>query len=88
MRADIARGTFGVGGTGVTVGALSDSFNCLGGAAAGVASAHEVYIGYGDPGARKRARELIRGSGVEILGRQTRNRRGARDGSQHADRQP
>jgi 2-oxoglutarate-Fe(II)-dependent oxygenase superfamily protein len=38
MRADIARSTFGVDGTGVTVGALSDSFNCLGGAAAGVAS--------------------------------------------------
>ena len=38
MRADIARSTFGVDGTGVTVGTLSDSFNCLGGAAAGVAS--------------------------------------------------
>ncbi|MGQ0592946.1 MAG: S8 family peptidase, partial [Gammaproteobacteria bacterium] len=38
MRADIARSTFGIDGTGVTVGALSDSFNCLGGAAAGVAS--------------------------------------------------
>ena len=38
MRADIARSTFGVDGTGVMVGALSDSFNCLGGAAAGVAS--------------------------------------------------
>ena len=38
MRADIARSTFGVNGTGVTVGVLSDSFNCLGGAAAGVAS--------------------------------------------------
>ncbi len=38
IRADIARSTFGVDGTGVTVGALSDSFNCLGGAAAGVAS--------------------------------------------------
>ena len=38
MRADIARSTFGVDGTGVTVGALSDSFNCLGGAAAGVTS--------------------------------------------------
>jgi len=37
-RADIARSTFGVDGTGVTVGVLSDSFNCLGGAAAGVAS--------------------------------------------------
>ncbi len=38
MRADIARGAFAVNGTGVTVGVLSDSFNCLGGAAAGVAS--------------------------------------------------
>ena len=38
MRADIARSTFGVDGTGVTVGTLSDSFNCLGGAVAGVAS--------------------------------------------------
>ena len=39
MRADIARSTFGVDGTGVTVGTLSDSFNCLGGAVTGVASA-------------------------------------------------
>ena len=38
MRADVARATFGVDGTGVTVGVLSDSFNCLGGAAADVAS--------------------------------------------------
>ena len=38
MRADIARSTFGVDGTGVTVGTLSDSFNCLGGAVTGVAS--------------------------------------------------
>jgi hypothetical protein len=38
MRADIARGAFAVNGTGVTVGVLSDSFNCLGGAAAGVAT--------------------------------------------------
>jgi hypothetical protein len=38
MRADVARATFGVDGTGVTVGAMSDSFNCLGGAAADVAS--------------------------------------------------
>jgi hypothetical protein len=38
IRADIARNTFGVDGTGVTVGVLSFSFNCLGGAAAGVAS--------------------------------------------------
>jgi hypothetical protein len=38
MRAAVARATFGVDGTGVTVGVLSDSFNCLGGAAAGVAS--------------------------------------------------
>jgi hypothetical protein len=38
MRADVARATFGVDGTGVIVGVLSDSFNCLGGAAADVAS--------------------------------------------------
>jgi hypothetical protein len=38
MRADIARATFGVDGTGVLVGTLSDSYDCLGGAAAGVAS--------------------------------------------------
>jgi len=34
MRADLARERFGVTGNGVTVGVLSDSFNCLGGAAA------------------------------------------------------
>jgi subtilisin family serine protease len=38
MRSEVARATFGVDGTGVTVGVLSDSFNCLGGAAADVAS--------------------------------------------------
>ena len=38
MRADVARATFGVDGTGVTVGVISDSFNCLGGAEADVAS--------------------------------------------------
>jgi hypothetical protein len=38
MRADVARTNFGLDGTGVTVGVLSDSFNCLGGAAADVAS--------------------------------------------------
>jgi Subtilase family len=38
MRADVARATFGVDGTGVTVGVLSDSFDCLGGAAADVSS--------------------------------------------------
>ena len=32
MRADIARPLFGVDGSGITVGTLSDSFNCLGGA--------------------------------------------------------
>jgi len=36
MRADVARATFGVDGTGVTVGVLSDSFDCLGGATADV----------------------------------------------------
>jgi hypothetical protein len=38
MRADLGRTAFGVDGTGVTVGTLSDSYNCLGGAAAGVAN--------------------------------------------------
>jgi hypothetical protein len=32
MRSDVARSSFGVTGVGVTVGVLSDSFNCLGGA--------------------------------------------------------
>ena len=38
MRADVARSAFGLSGAGVKVGVLSDSFNCLGGAAADVAS--------------------------------------------------
>jgi subtilisin family serine protease len=38
MRADVARATFGVDGTGVAVGVLSDSFDCLAGAAADVTS--------------------------------------------------
>lgn len=38
MRSDIARSTFGLNGAGVKVGVLSDSYNNLGGAAAGVAS--------------------------------------------------
>ncbi|MGR9107802.1 MAG: S8 family peptidase [Gammaproteobacteria bacterium] len=38
MDANRGRRTFGVDGSGVTVGTLSDSFNCLNGAAAGVAS--------------------------------------------------
>src|ERR1051325_8929562 len=32
MRSDIARANLGVNGSGITVGVLSDSFNCLGGA--------------------------------------------------------
>ena len=36
MRSNIARSSFGVDGAGVKVGVLSDSFNCLGGAAADV----------------------------------------------------
>jgi uncharacterized repeat protein (TIGR01451 family) len=38
MHADVARGSFGVDGTGVKVGVLSDSFNCLGGAGGNVVS--------------------------------------------------
>jgi hypothetical protein len=38
MRSDEARTLFGVDGTGVTVGVLSDSFDCLGGAATDVAN--------------------------------------------------
>ena len=38
MRAGIARSAFGVDGSGINVGALSDSFNCLGGAAGDTAS--------------------------------------------------
>ena len=38
MRADLGRAAFGVDGTGVMVGTLSESYDCHGGAAAGVAS--------------------------------------------------
>ncbi len=38
MRSNVARSTFGVDGTGVKVGVLSDSFNCLGGAVADLAT--------------------------------------------------
>lgn len=38
LRTDLASATFGVDGTGITVGAISDSYNCLLGAGAGVAS--------------------------------------------------
>lgn len=38
MRSDLARANLGVDGTGVTVGVLSDSFDCLSGAAVGVLS--------------------------------------------------
>ena len=38
MRSGIARSTFGLDGSGINVGALSDSFNCLGGAAGDTAS--------------------------------------------------
>ena len=38
LRSAIARSTFGVDGSGISVGALSDSFNCLGGAPADTAS--------------------------------------------------
>jgi len=38
MQSDIARSSFSVDGSGVTVGTLSDSYDCLGGAASDVAS--------------------------------------------------
>lgn len=38
LQADVARATFAVDGTGVTIGTLSDSYNCLGGANGDVAS--------------------------------------------------
>jgi hypothetical protein len=38
MHADVARATLGLSGAGVTVGVLSDSFNCRGGAATDVAT--------------------------------------------------
>jgi hypothetical protein len=38
LRSDIARVSSGVDGTGVTVGVLSDSYNCLGGAATDIAT--------------------------------------------------
>jgi hypothetical protein len=38
VRSDVGRSLFNVDGTGITVGTLSDSFNCLGQAAADVAS--------------------------------------------------
>ena len=38
MRSDVARDTFGVDGSGVSVGVMSDSYDCLGGAAADVAT--------------------------------------------------
>ncbi len=38
MKADVARTTYSVTGAGVKVGVLSDSYNKLGGAAAGIAS--------------------------------------------------
>src|SRR5262249_44289798 len=52
MRADIARTTLGLSGTGVTVGVLSDSFNCKGGAAGDVASGDlsPVNVVQDDPG--------------------------------------
>jgi len=45
MRADVARSTFGVNGTGVTVGVLSDSYDNLGGAAGDVATGDLPGIG-------------------------------------------
>jgi hypothetical protein len=38
MQSNVARTTYAMNGSGITVGALSDSFNCLGGAAADIAS--------------------------------------------------
>ena len=39
LRADVARSTFGLDGSGVKVGVLSDSYNCQGGADADMAPA-------------------------------------------------
>ena len=38
LRADIARATLTIDGTGITIGVLSDSYNCLAGEAAGIGS--------------------------------------------------
>ena len=38
MRADVARSLFGVDGSGIVIGSLSDSYNCYGGAATDVAN--------------------------------------------------
>jgi hypothetical protein len=38
MRSDVARTAFGIDGTGVMVGTISDSYNCLGNASDGIAS--------------------------------------------------
>jgi hypothetical protein len=38
QRSNVARNSFGVDGTDVAIGTLSDSYNCIGGAAADVSS--------------------------------------------------
>jgi len=64
MKADVARTRFGVDGSGVTVGVLSDSFDALGGAASDVASGDlptrvNVLKDYSQPGAADEGRAML-----------------------------
>ena len=64
MRADVARSIYNVDGTGVKVGVLSDSYNSLGGAAAGVNSGDlpanvEVLEDFIDPESIDEGRAMI-----------------------------
>ena len=47
MRADVTRSSYGVDGTGITVGVLSDSYDVVGGAAADEASGDLPAAGVG-----------------------------------------
>ena len=63
LRADVARQTYGVTGAGSKVGIISDSYNKLGGAAAGVASGDlpsgvQVLLDYLQPSATDEGRAL------------------------------
>jgi hypothetical protein len=57
LKADIARSTYSVDGTGVKVGVLSDSFNNLGGAATGVSNGE--LPGAGNPCGRTTAVQVL-----------------------------